>query len=85
MADRGIARHGYKVFKDGSEVGVVTSGTYTPTLQKAVGLAFVPVPYSRPGTEIFIQIRDHHAKARIVGLPFYKRRNDVLGICGKLC
>jgi len=74
MEERGIARHGYKVFKDAAEVGVVTSGTYTPTLQKAVGLAFVPVTYSRPGTDILIQIREHHAKARIVELPFYKRR-----------
>ena len=73
MEDRGIARHGYKVFKEGSEVGLVTSGTFTPTLQKAIGLAFVPVFYSEPGTEIFIQIRDHLAKARIVKLPFYKR------------
>jgi aminomethyltransferase len=73
MTDRGIARHGYKVFKDANEVGVVTSGTYTPTLQKDVGLAFVPVAVSRPGTDIFIQIRDHHAAARIVELPFYKR------------
>jgi len=74
MEERGIARHGYKVFKDATEVGVVTSGTYTPTLQKAVGLAFVPAPYSRPGTDILIQIRDHHARARIVELPFYRRR-----------
>jgi aminomethyltransferase len=74
MEERGIARHGYKVFKNESEVGIVTSGTYTPTLRKAVGLAFVPVPYSRPGTDILIQIRDHHARARIVELPFYRRR-----------
>jgi aminomethyltransferase len=74
MEDRGIARHGHKVFKDGKEVGLVTSGTFTPTLQKAIGLAFVPVSYSEPGTEIFIQIRDHHAKARVVKLPFYKRK-----------
>ena len=74
MMERGIARHGYKVFNDGGEIGVVTSGTFTPTLQKAVGLAFVPISYNKPGTEIFIQIRDHLAKARIVGLPFYKRK-----------
>jgi aminomethyltransferase len=43
-------------------------------LKKAIGLAFVPVSYSEPGTEIFIRIRDHHAKARIVKLPFYKRK-----------
>ncbi|HUH66123.1 MAG TPA: glycine cleavage system aminomethyltransferase GcvT [Syntrophales bacterium] len=74
MKDRGIARHGYKVFGDGREVGVVTSGTYTPTLQKAIGLAFVPVSMSTPGTEIFIGIRDHHAAALVVTLPFYKRQ-----------
>lgn len=74
MEDRGIARHGYKVFKDGTEIGEVTSGTFTPTLQKAVGFAFVPVSLSNPDTEFFVQIRDHHAKARIVGLPFYKMK-----------
>jgi aminomethyltransferase len=74
MEERGIARHGYKVFKDGTEVGVVTSGTYAPTVQKAVGLAFVPMLYSRPGMDILIQIRDNRARARIVELPFYRRR-----------
>jgi aminomethyltransferase len=74
MEERGIARHGYKVFKEGREIGEVTSGTFTPTLQKAVGLAFVPISSSEPGTEIFIQIRDHHARARVVGLPFYTRK-----------
>ena len=74
MEDRGIARHGYKVFSNGKEIGEVTSGTFTPTLQKAVGLAFVPTAFSDPGTEIFVQIRDNHAKARVVGLPFYKMK-----------
>lgn len=76
MEERGIARHGYKVFKEGREIGEVTSGTFTPTLQKAVGLAFVPILYSEPGTEIFIQIRDHHTRARVVRLPFYKRKKQ---------
>lgn len=76
MEERGIARHGYKVFKEGREIGEVTSGTFTPTLQKAVGLAFVPISYSEPGTEIFIKIRDHHTRARVVGLPFYKRKKQ---------
>lgn len=76
MEERGIARHGYKVFKEGREIGEVTSGTFTPTLQKAVGLAFVPISYSEPGTEIFVQIRNHHARARVVGLPFYKRKKQ---------
>jgi len=74
MEDRGIARHGYKVYKDDREIGIVTSGTFTPTLQKAVGFAFIPAAYSEQSAEIFIQIRDHQAKARIVGLPFYRRK-----------
>jgi len=76
MEERGIARHGYKVFKEEKEIGEVTSGTFTPTLQKAIGLAVVPIPYSEPGTEIFIQIRDHQTKAQVVGLPFYKRKKQ---------
>jgi aminomethyltransferase len=73
MTDRGIARAGYKVLKYGSEIGEVTSGTLAPTLNKAVGLAFVPAVYTEPGTEIDIQIRERHAKAKVVKLPFYKR------------
>jgi aminomethyltransferase len=73
MEGRGIARHGYKVLIDFKEVGEVTSGTFTPTLQKAIGLAFVPISSSVPGIEISIRIREHDVKARIVKLPFYKR------------
>lgn len=74
VEDRGIARHGYKVFKHGREVGEVTSGTFSPTLQKAIGLAFVPAEYKEPGTFIDIQIRDSFAKSRVVPLPFYRRK-----------
>ncbi len=74
VEDRGIARHGYKVFKEGREIGEVTSGTFSPTLQKAIGLAFVPVECREPGTSIDIRIRDNLAKARVVALPFYKRK-----------
>lgn len=75
VSDRGIARHGYKVFKEGREIGEVTSGTFSPTLQKAIGLAFVPAECREPGTSIDIQIRDSLAKARVAPLPFYKRTN----------
>jgi len=73
MQDRGIARHGYKVFKDGSEVGEVTSGTFAPTVNKAIGMAFVPPYLKDTGMEIEIQIRSKSAKAKIVAMPFYKR------------
>jgi len=73
MVDRGIARNDYKIFKDGQEIGRVTSGTFCPTINQAVGLGFVPMQFRDVGTEIEIQIRDKMAKARIVKLPFYKR------------
>jgi aminomethyltransferase len=73
MVDRGIARQGYKVLKYGREIGEVTSGTLAPTLNKAVGMAFVPAIYTEPETEIDILIRERPAKAKIVKLPFYKR------------
>jgi aminomethyltransferase len=73
MIDRGIARADYKVFKYGREIGDVTSGTFAPTLNKAVGLAFVPVIYSEPGNEIDIRIRERAVKAKVVKLPFYRR------------
>jgi aminomethyltransferase len=73
MVDRGIARQGYKVLKYGKEIGEVTSGTLAPTLNKAVGLAFLPFIYAEPGTEIDILIRERPARAQVVKLPFYKR------------
>jgi aminomethyltransferase len=73
MVDRGIARQGYKVLKYDREIGDVTSGTLAPTLNKAVGLAFVPVIYTEPGTEIDILIRERPVRAKVVTLPFYKR------------
>jgi aminomethyltransferase len=73
MTGRGIARHGYKVFHGGKEIGIVTSGTFSPTLNKAIGLAFVDMAYSAPDTEIAVAIRDTMTAAKIVKLPFYKR------------
>jgi aminomethyltransferase len=73
MTGRGIARHGYKIFHSGKEIGVVTSGTFSPTLNKAIGLAFMDVDFSAPDTAIEIAIRDTMAAAKVVQLPFYKR------------
>ena len=73
MIDRGIARHGYRVLQGGAGVGTVTSGTQTPTVGKAIGMAYVSVDLSKPGTEIEIDIRGRAAKARVVRMPFYKR------------
>ncbi len=68
---RGIARHGYPVVADGEEVGEVTSGTLSPTLNKAIGLALVA-----PGVEdtFEVEIRGRSVEARAVSVPFYKRQ-----------
>ena len=73
MLDRAIGRHGHEVYVDGRRAGVVTSGTQTPFLKKAIGMAYVPVGASSPGTEIEIDIRGRRARARVIPLPFYKR------------
>jgi aminomethyltransferase len=73
MLDRGIARHGYGVTRDGRQVGTVTSGTQTPFVKKAIGMAYVPTAMSGLDTEIEIDVRGRALKARVVPLPFYKR------------
>ena len=73
MLERGIARHGHRVFVDGREAGQVTSGTQTPFLKKAIGMAYVPVDAVDVGREIEIEIRDRRLRAAVVSLPFYKR------------
>jgi aminomethyltransferase len=73
MVDRAIARHGYPVVAGGERVGRVTSGTQTPFLKKAIGMAYVPVALTAPGTDIDIEVRGRLARATVVPLPFYKR------------
>jgi aminomethyltransferase len=76
MIDRAIARHGFPVVASGQRVGVVTSGTQTPFLKKAIGMAYVPAASAAAGSEIDIDVRGKTAKARIVSLPFYKRERS---------
>ncbi|MEZ5318630.1 MAG: glycine cleavage system aminomethyltransferase GcvT [Vicinamibacterales bacterium] len=73
MRDRAIARHGYSVVRDGVPVGVVTSGTQTPFLKKAIGLAMVPLDLTPVGTPLDIEIRGRAVRAEVVPEPFYKR------------
>jgi aminomethyltransferase len=72
MAAPGIARHGYTAHA-GDKSGVVTSGTQTPFLKKAIGLAYLPVEATPAGTEFDVEIRGRRTAARVVPLPFYKR------------
>lgn len=73
MRGRGIARDGYPVLVNGRECGRVTSGSFAPYLQKSIGLAYVPVSASAPGTRLTVGIRSQQVEAEIVPTPFYKR------------
>ncbi len=75
MIDRGIAREGYAVYKGGRKIGKVTSGTFSPSLDKGIGFAFIDAAWREPGTEIEISIREKSVRAKVVRLPFYKRTN----------
>jgi aminomethyltransferase len=73
MVERGIARQGHSVMIGDAAVGTVTSGTQTPYLKKAIGMAYVPVAQSPVGTEFDVDIRGRRTRARVVPMPFYKR------------
>lgn len=73
MIDRGIPRSHYELCDaSGNKLGEVTSGTQSPTLQKGIGMGYVPASFSKPDTEIFVKVRDKLLKARTVKLPFVK-------------
>lgn len=73
MIDRGIPRHDYPILDaEGNTIGNVTSGTQSPSLQKAIGMGYVHTGFAKEDTEIYIGIRDNKVKARVVKPPFYK-------------
>jgi aminomethyltransferase len=73
VKERGIARHGHPVLQGDEPVGVVTSGTQTPFLKKAIGFAMVPAAMSAVGSSFDIDIRGRRVRADVVREPFYKR------------
>ena len=74
MIERGIPRHGYPIIDAaGNNIGVVTSGTQSPTLNKAIGMGYVKTDLTKADTEIFIQIRDKNIKAVVTKIPFLKK------------
>jgi len=74
MVDRGIARDDYRVFDAAGEmVGLVTSGSPSPTLCKNIALAYVPPAFAAIGTTLFVEVRTQRVKAQVVATPFYKR------------
>ncbi len=70
---RGIARHGYEVFRGDRRTGIVTSGTLSPTLGDPIAMAYVAPSDAEPGTILEVAIRDQRVPAEVVALPFYKR------------
>ena len=73
IIDRGIPRKDYRILDgEGNEIGVVTSGTQSPSLDKAIGLGYVKSAFKAPGSEIFIEVRNKSLKAEVTKLPFYK-------------
>jgi aminomethyltransferase len=72
-AARAIPRPHYAIAADGRPVGVVTSGTFSPTLRRPIGLGYVPVALAVPGTVVQLDVRGRPAPATVVRLPFYRR------------
>jgi aminomethyltransferase len=74
MIERGIGRDGYGCCSEnGAAVGVITSGSPSPTLGKNIALAYVPPALSAVGTTLFVEVRGQRVKAQVVPTPFYKR------------
>lgn len=73
MGDKKIPRHGYRVLKDGEEIGFVTTGYKSPTLGEIIGLAMVKTEFSKIGTEIDIEVRNKTSKAEVRSRKFLKR------------
>lgn len=74
LTERGIPRHGYRILSNGEPVGVVTSGTQSPTLSMPIGLAWVPADLAPEGSTFEVEIRGKPVAARVIKTPFYKRQ-----------
>ncbi len=76
LTERGVPRHDYEIVdKDGNAIGIVTSGTMAPSLNKGIGLGYVKTGFAAPDTEIFIRIRKNDVAAKVVKPPFYKKQD----------
>lgn len=73
LAGRRIAREGSLLFAERREIGRVTSGTFSPTLEKSIAMGYVQPEFVAPGTELEVDIRGKSERAKVVPLPFYKR------------
>lgn len=74
MVDRGIARDRYPVFVNATRAAEVRSGSFAPSLQKAIGLVYLPAETTAPGSAFEVEVRGRRLKAQVVSTPFYKPR-----------
>ena len=73
MMERAVPRHNYDIFVNEKQIGMVTSGTQSPSLNKGIGLGYVEIEYANPGTKIDIDIRGRKKSAIIMKPPLYKQ------------
>jgi aminomethyltransferase len=73
LLERGVPRQGAPVFKDGQPGGLTTSGTFSPSLQKGIGLAYAPLSWNNAGSNLEVEVHNKRVPARVVALPFYKK------------
>lgn len=73
MEEKAFPRHGYKIFAQGQQVGHVTSGTFSPMLEKGIGMGYVARGFTKIGTPLEIEIRKQRTPARVVKTPFYEK------------
>jgi aminomethyltransferase len=71
MVDRAVARHGYRILSDRREVGLVTSGSYGPSVDKFIGLGYVALPHAAPESPLEVEVRGIGHPARVVKTPFH--------------
>ena len=74
LLDKGVPKAGGSIFSENREIGVVTSGSHSPHLRNGIGLGYVVTRYAQPGQEIEIEIKDREIAAKIVELPFYRKK-----------
>jgi aminomethyltransferase len=72
MRERSFPRHGYEVMANGNVIGLVTSGTFSPSTEKGIAMAYVEKDFAKPGTEVGVMIRDRIVMCDVVKPPFYK-------------
>jgi aminomethyltransferase len=75
--DRGVMRHGFAISHDGGQVGMVTSGTFSPTLNVSIGMGFVPHAVAAVGTRLDVDVRGRVLPVEIASRPFYKRPKKI--------